>query len=88
MANGVQLAGHVNCDYAIIGGMAGAHQFAHIGAHTYIAGHTVISKDVPPFIKAGREPLSFVGVNSWACKEEDLQTKPLMKYQIFTIHFL
>ncbi len=64
LGNSVQLAGHVIIDdYAILSGMAGAHQFAHIGAHSYIAGHTVIRKDVPPFIKAAREPLSYMGVN-------------------------
>ena len=65
LANAVQLAGHVIIgDYAILGGMAGAPQFTNIGAHTYIAGHTVIRKDVPPFVKAGRNPLCYVGVNS------------------------
>jgi UDP-N-acetylglucosamine acyltransferase len=65
LANSVQLAGHVEVgDYAIIGGMAGAPQFSRIGAHTYVAGHTVINKDVPPFIKAGRTPISYAGVNS------------------------
>ena len=65
LANSVQLAGHVEVgDYAIIGGMAGAPQFCRIGAHTYVAGHSVINKDVPPFIKAGRTPISFAGVNS------------------------
>lgn len=64
LANAVQLAGHVTVDdYAILGGLAGAHQFTHIGAHTYVAGHTVIRKDVPPFVKAAREPLSYMGVN-------------------------
>ncbi|RYZ27949.1 MAG: acyl-ACP--UDP-N-acetylglucosamine O-acyltransferase [Chitinophagaceae bacterium] len=64
LANGVQLAGHVEVgDYAIIGGLAGAHQFTRIGAHTYIAGHTVIRKDVPPYVKAAREPLSYMGLN-------------------------
>jgi UDP-N-acetylglucosamine acyltransferase len=64
LANAVQLAGHVTVDdYAILGGLAGAHQFTHIGAHTYIAGHTVIRKDVPPFVKAAREPLSYMGIN-------------------------
>jgi UDP-N-acetylglucosamine acyltransferase len=64
LANGVQLAGHVDVgDYAIIGGLAGAHQFTRIGAHTYIAGHTVIRKDVPPYVKAAREPLSYMGLN-------------------------
>jgi UDP-N-acetylglucosamine acyltransferase len=64
LANSVQLAGHVQVDeYAIIGGLAGAHQFVHIGAHTYIAGHTVIRKDVPPYVKAAREPMSYIGIN-------------------------
>lgn len=65
LANTVQLAGHVEIgDYAIIGGLVGAAQFAKIGCHTYVAGHTVIDKDVPPYIKAGRDPLSYVGINS------------------------
>jgi UDP-N-acetylglucosamine acyltransferase len=65
LANAVQLAGHVEIgDYAIIGGLAGAHQFTRIGAHTYVAGHTVIRKDVPPFVKAAREPMSYVGINN------------------------
>lgn len=65
IANSVQLAGHVEIgDHAIIGGMAAAIQFSKIGAHTYIAGGTEIIKDVPPFIKAGRSPLSYAGVNS------------------------
>lgn len=65
LANSVQLAGHVEIgDYAILGGLAAAIQFARIGSHTYIAGHTEIRKDIPPFIKAGRNPLTYVGVNS------------------------
>src|SRR5215210_5030819 len=64
LANSVQLAGHVEIgDYAIIGGLTGAHQFTRIGAHTYIAGHSVIRKDVPPYIKAAREPMCYMGLN-------------------------
>ena len=65
IANSVQLAGHVEIgDHAIIGGMAAAIQFSKIGAHSYIAGGTEVIKDVPPYIKAGRSPLSYVGINS------------------------
>ena len=64
LANAVQLAGHVVIDdYARVGGLTGVHQFIHIGAHTYIAGQILIRKDVPPFVKAARDPLSYVGVN-------------------------
>lgn len=65
LANAVQLAGHVEVgDFAIIGGLSGAAQFIRIGAHTYIGGDASINKDVPPYIRAGRLPLSYVGVNS------------------------
>ncbi len=65
LANSVQLAGHVTVDdFAIIGGMSAAHQFTHIGKHTYIAGMSAIRKDVPPYVKAAREPLSYVGINN------------------------
>jgi len=65
LANAVQLAGHVEVgNHAIISGLSGAVQFTRIGAHTYVAGNTVIRKDVPPFVKAAREPMSFAGINS------------------------
>jgi UDP-N-acetylglucosamine acyltransferase len=64
LANSVQLAGHVEVgDYAIIGGLAAANQFTRIGAHTYIGGQSAIRKDVPPYTKAAREPISFMGIN-------------------------
>lgn len=64
LANSVQLAGHVEVgNNAILSGLSGAVQFTRIGAHTYIAGNTVIRKDVPPFVKAAREPMSFAGIN-------------------------
>ena len=64
LANSVQLAGHVRIDeYAIVGGLTGAHQFTHVGAHAYVAGHVVIRKDVPPYVKAARDPLTFAGIN-------------------------
>jgi len=65
LASYVGLSGHVIIDdYAIIEGKAAAQQFVHIGAHTFIGGASLIRKDIPPFIKAAREPLTFAGVNS------------------------
>jgi UDP-N-acetylglucosamine acyltransferase len=78
LANSVQLAGHVEVgNYAILGGVAAAIQFARIGEHTYIAGHTEIRKDVPPFIKAGRSPLSYVGVNSVGMQRRGFSTEKI-----------
>lgn len=59
------LSGHVTIDdYAILEGMVAAQQFMHIGAHAFVAGATLIRKNVPPYVKAAREPITFAGVNS------------------------
>lgn len=65
LANNVNLAGHIEIgDNAIIGGMSAIHQFVKIGTHAFISGGSLVRKDVPPYVKAAREPLSYVGVNS------------------------
>lgn len=65
LANAATLAGHIKIDdWAIVGGLAAVHQFVNIGKHVMISGGSMVRKDVPPFLKAGREPLSFAGVNS------------------------
>ena len=51
-------------DWAILEGKAAAQQFTHIGKHAFIGGASLIRKDVPPYVKAAREPLAFAGVNS------------------------
>ncbi|MFN4006321.1 MAG: acyl-ACP--UDP-N-acetylglucosamine O-acyltransferase [Chitinophagaceae bacterium] len=69
LSNSIQMAGHVVVgDWVIIGGVSAVHQFVHIGSHAFIAGGSLVSKDVPPFIKAVRNPLSFGGVNSVGLK--------------------
>ena len=65
LANGVTLAGHIVIDdFAIIGGLSAVHQFVHIGSHVMISGGSLVRKDVPPYTKSAREPLSYVGINS------------------------
>jgi len=65
LANAVNLAGHIRINkHAIVGGLTAVHQFVKIGAHVIISGGSLVRKDVPPFTKAAREPLSYAGVNS------------------------
>lgn len=65
LANAVNIAGHCTVeDWAIIEGMVGVQQFVRIGAHAFVAGGSLVRKNVPPYVKAAREPLSFIGVNS------------------------
>ncbi|HHU00906.1 acyl-ACP--UDP-N-acetylglucosamine O-acyltransferase [Xiashengella succiniciproducens] len=65
LVNSVQVAGEVEIDdWAIVGGTTAIHQFVRIGAHVMVAGGSLVSKDIPPYVKAGRERLSYMGVNS------------------------
>jgi len=65
MSNAVQLAGEVVVDdFAVVGGGALVHQFCHIGSHVMLQGGALVNKDIPPFVKAGREPIAYAGVNS------------------------
>lgn len=65
IANASQLAGEVEIDnYAVIGGGALIHQFTHVGAHVMIQGGAKINKDIPPFVKAARDPIAYTGINS------------------------
>ncbi|OFX16525.1 MAG: acyl-[acyl-carrier-protein]--UDP-N-acetylglucosamine O-acyltransferase [Bacteroidetes bacterium GWA2_31_9] len=69
LANVTTLAGHVNIqDYAIIGGLSAIHQFVTIGAHTMLSGGSLVGKDIPPFVKAARNPLAFAGINTIGLK--------------------
>ncbi|NLY24711.1 MAG: acyl-ACP--UDP-N-acetylglucosamine O-acyltransferase [Bacteroidales bacterium] len=64
LGNTTQLAGEIEIDdYAIISGGSLAHQFSKIGAHVMIQGGSRISKDIPPFVMVGREPITYVGLN-------------------------
>jgi UDP-N-acetylglucosamine acyltransferase len=65
LANAVNLAGHVTVeDWVSIGGMVPVHQFVRIGQHGFIGGGYRVTKDVPPYILAVNEPLTYGGLNS------------------------
>jgi UDP-N-acetylglucosamine acyltransferase len=82
LANAVQLAGHVIIDdFAIIGGASAVHQFVKVGAHTMISGGSLVRKDVPPFTKAAREPLSYSGINSIGLRRRGFDTDKINEIQ-------
>ena len=82
IVNGVALAGHVNIgNYAIVGGLAAVHQFIHIGDHAMISGGSLVRKDVPPYTKAAKEPLSYVGINSIGLRRRGFSTEKIREIQ-------
>tara|TARA_Y100001954_G_scaffold162665_1_gene172634 strand:- start:851 stop:1633 length:783 start_codon:yes stop_codon:yes gene_type:complete len=82
IVNNVALGGHVKIgEYAIIGGLTAIHQFVKIGKHTMVSGGSLVRKDVPPFVKAGREPLSFVGINSIGLRRKSFTDDEIAEIQ-------
>src|SRR5664279_3163028 len=64
IGNSTALAGEVDVDdWAILSAGTMVHQFAHIGGHVMIGGGAKVRTDVPPYIKADRDTLSFLGLN-------------------------
>ena len=82
MSNAVQLAGEVVIDdFAIIGGGALVHQFCHIGSHVMIQGGALINKDIPPYVKAGRQPISYAGINSIGLRRRNFSNEAIRDIQ-------
>lgn len=82
LANSVNLAGHIEVeDHVIIEGVVAVQQFVKIGAHAFIAGGSLVRKNVPPFVKAGREPLSYVGINSVGLRRRGFSDKSILQIE-------
>lgn len=64
MTSYVGVAGETDIDdWAILGGGSKAHQFTHIGCHAMVGGASKITKDVPPYVLCGRDPICYCGLN-------------------------
>jgi len=64
-SNNSTIAGHLTVgDYVVLAGMVAVHQFVKIGSHAFVTGGSLVRKDIPPFVKAAREPISYAGINS------------------------
>ena len=82
ISNATQLAGEVIVDdYAIIGGGTLVHQFCHLGSHIMIQGGALINKDVPPYVKAAREPISYAGINSIGLRRRNFSSDTIREIQ-------
>lgn len=64
VGNSTKFAGEVVVDdCAVISAAVLVHQFCHIGSYVMVQGGSRSSKDIPPFITAAREPISYTGLN-------------------------
>lgn len=82
MSNATQLAGEVVVDdFAVIGGGTLIHQFCHVGPHVMIQGGALVNKDIPPYVKAAREPIAYAGVNSIGLRRRAYTSETIREIQ-------
>ena len=68
-ANCAALGGHVEIgDWAILGGLTAVHQFSKIGAHAFLAGGAIVTRDVPPYVMVAGNPAVPHAINSEGLK--------------------
>ncbi|MET2984974.1 acyl-ACP--UDP-N-acetylglucosamine O-acyltransferase [Aureibaculum conchae] len=81
-SNNSTLAGHVTVgDNVILAGLVAVHQFVSVGQHAFVTGGSLVRKDVPPFVKAAREPLSYVGINSVGLRRRGFSSEKIREIQ-------
>ena len=81
-SNNSTLAGHVTIgDNVILAGLVAVHQFVSVGQHAFVTGGSLVRKDVPPYVKAAREPLSYVGINSVGLRRRGFESEKIREIQ-------
>lgn len=82
IGNSTSLAGEVEVDnFAIISAMSGVHQFVRVGKNSFVQGMSKVGKDVPPYVLAGREPLSYAGLNSVGLRRKGFSNEEINQIQ-------
>jgi UDP-N-acetylglucosamine acyltransferase len=88
LSNGVNMGGHVLIeDWATVGGLTAVHQFVRIGCHAFVGGAAAVQKDVPPYVKAGSNPLALFRLNAVGLRrrgfDEAVRTELRRAYRLF-----
>jgi len=78
IGNSTKFAGEVVVDdHATISACVLIHQFCHIGGYVMIQGGSGCSKDIPPYIVGGRNPLTYAGINLVRLRREGYPTETI-----------
>lgn len=65
IGNSTKMAGEIVIDdFSIISASVLMHQFCRVGGYGMVQGGCRFSKDIPPYIIAGREPIAYSGINT------------------------
>lgn len=82
ITHGTALAGHIVVeDHARIGGLVGIHQFVKIGRMAMVGAHSMVTKDVPPFVLVAGNPARAHGVNITGLRRNNLEPEERLEIQ-------
>jgi UDP-N-acetylglucosamine acyltransferase len=89
-SNNTTLAGHITVgSNVVLAGMVAIHQFCKIGSHAFVTGGSLVRKDIPPYVKVAREPLSYTGINSVGLRRRGFTSEKINEIQeIYRILFV
>src|SRR5699024_7557366 len=89
-SNASTLAGHITVgDHVVLAGMVAVHQFCEIGAHAFVTGGSLVRKDIPPYIKVAREPITYAGINSIGLRRRGFTNEQITEIQnIYRVLFV
>jgi UDP-N-acetylglucosamine acyltransferase len=89
-SNNTTLAGHITIgDNVVLAGMVAIHQFCKVGSHAFVTGGSLVRKDIPPYVKVAREPLSYAGINSVGLRRRGFTSEKINEIQeIYRVLFV
>ncbi len=89
-SNNTTLAGHITIgDNVVLAGMVAIHQFCKVGSYSFVTGGSLVRKDIPPYVKVAREPLSYTGINSVGLRRKGFSAEKINEIQeIYRVLFV
>jgi len=89
-SNNTTLAGHITIgDNVVLAGNVAIHQFCKVGSYSFVTGGSLVRKDIPPYVKVAREPLSYAGINSVGLRRRGFTSEKINEIQeIYRILFV
>ncbi|WP_017257925.1 acyl-ACP--UDP-N-acetylglucosamine O-acyltransferase [Pedobacter arcticus] len=89
-SNNTTLAGHITIgDNVVLAGMVAIHQFCKVGSYSFVTGGSLVRKDIPPYVKVAREPLSYTGINSVGLRRKGFSPEKINEIQeIYRVLFV
>lgn len=79
-ANNASLSGHVIVDdFATLSGFSAVRQFTRVGAYSFVAGGTMVVKDILPYILVSGDPAEPYGLNAIGLQRHDFSPEVILQ---------